>query len=129
MKINNPCLFSKRIGCIGSGLAAVMLFSGCAGNPPTAEMALAKASVINATAAGGTEFAPLPLRAAMDKMEGAEQAMGSQNYSVARNLAEEANVDAQLAAATARAVKTQKAVNQLQQDNTVLRQEIDRKAQ
>jgi hypothetical protein len=65
----------------------------------------------------------------MDKMEGAEQAMGSQNYSVARNLAEEANVDAQLAAATARAVKTQKAVNQLQQDNTVLRQEIDRKAQ
>jgi hypothetical protein len=129
MKINHPNLFSKRIGCIGSGLAAVMLFSACAGNPPTAEMALAKASVINATAAGGTEFAPIPLRAAMDKMEGAEQAMGSQNYPVARNLAEEADVDAQLAAVMARAAKTQKSVNQLQQDNSVLRQEIDRKTQ
>ena len=55
--------------------------------------------------------------------------MGSQNYADARNLAEEADVDAQLAAATARAAKTQKAVNQLQQDNSVLRQEIDRKTQ
>lgn len=129
MKIKNPRIFSKRIGFIGAGLAAAQLISACAGNPPTAEMALAKASVINATAAGGNEFAPIPLRAAMDKMEGAEQAMGSQNYADARNLAEEADVDAQLAAATARAAKTQKAVNQLQQDNSVLRQEIDRKTQ
>jgi len=128
MKINNPSLFSKKIGFIGSGLAAVLLISACAGNPPTAEMALAKASVIRANAADGNEFAPVQLRAAMDKMEGAEKAMGSENYPVARNLAEEADVDAQLAAVTARAAKTQKAVNQLQQDNSVLRQELDRKA-
>jgi hypothetical protein len=129
MKKNDPLVSPQRMHLIGAGLAAALLFSGCAGNPPTAEMALAKAAVSNASAAGGTEFAPLPLRAAMDKMEGAEQAMGSEDYQNARQLAEEADVDAQLAAATARAVKTQKAVNQLQQDNNVLRQEIDRKTQ
>jgi hypothetical protein len=129
MKKNDPLIIPQRLGVLGAGLAAVLLISGCAGNPPTAEMALAKAAVSNASASGGNEFAPLPLRAAMDKMEGAEQAMGSENYPVARELAEEANVDAQLAAATSRAVKTQKAVNQLQQDNSVLRQELDRKTQ
>ena len=66
---------------------------------------------------------------AQEKLEGAEQAMATENYGVARQLAEEAQVDAQLSAVTARSVKAQKAVGQLQQDNNVLRQEIDRKTQ
>ena len=129
MKTNDQVIKPHTLVLLSVSLAAALLLNGCAGNPPTAEMALAKAAVSNASAAGSNEFAPLPLRAAMDKMEGAEQAMGSENYPEARQLAEEANVDAELAAATSRAVKTQKAVLQLQQDNSVLRQEIDRKTQ
>lgn len=129
MKKNDPINFPKRISAIGTSLATLLLIAGCAGEPPTAQIAVSRAAVNNASAAGGNEFAPLPLRSAMNKMEQADQAMMTQDYSLARQLAEEAEVDAQLSMATARAVKAQKAVSQLRQDNNVLRQEIDRKTQ
>ncbi|MGD0961519.1 MAG: DUF4398 domain-containing protein [Methylomonas sp.] len=110
-------------------LSAALLLTACAGAPPTAQVAVAKAAVKNADAAGANEFAPLPFRTAEVKMEGAEQAMAAQDYPLARQLAEEAEVDAQLSAVTARTVKARKSVSQLQQDNSVLRQEIDRKTQ
>lgn len=112
-------------------IAVISLFiAGCASvPPPTSQIAVSKAAITNANITGGNEFAPLPLNSAMDKMDAAEQAMARQDYLSARNLAEEAQVDAQLAAVTARSAKAQKAVIQLQDDNRVLRQEIDRKTQ
>ena len=118
-----------RLQTMVISLSALFLMSACAGAPPTTEMAVAKVAVNNANTAGANEFAPLPYRAAQEKMEGAQNAMATENYAVARKLAEEAEVDAQLSAVTARSVKAQKAVGQLQQDNNVLRQEIDRKTQ
>jgi hypothetical protein len=129
MKTNDPSIISPKIAKLGLSLALVLLVSACAANPPNTEMALAKSAVSNATAAGGNEFAPVALRTAMDKMEGADTAMGAGNFDKARSLAEEADVDANLALATSRAAKTQKAVTELQQDNSVLRQEINRKTQ
>lgn len=64
----------------------------------------------------------------MDKMDAAEQAMAGQDCLRARQLAEQAQVDAQLAATTARSAKAQKAASALREGNSVLRQEIDRKA-
>lgn len=55
--------------------------------------------------------------------------MTAEDYVLARRLAEQAQVDAQLAAATARSAKAQKAASALQEDNRVLRQEIFRKTQ
>lgn len=116
--------------CIGICAAIVLFNTGCASIPaPTEQMAVAKVAVSNATSAGGNEFAPLELKSAMEKMDAAERAMAEENYLLARQLAEQAQVDAQLAAATARSAKAQKAANALQEDNRVLRQEIDRKAQ
>ncbi|ESS71569.1 hypothetical protein MGMO_96c00160 [Methyloglobulus morosus KoM1] len=107
-----------------------VFMASCAGIPaPTEQMAVSKVAVSNATSAGGNEFAPLPLKSAMEKMDGAERAMAAENYLQARQLAEEAQVDAQLAATTARSVKAQNAARALQEDNRVLRQEIDRNAQ
>jgi len=121
---------SHRLYAISASLTAAVLLAACASNPPpTAQMAVSKAAVSNANAAGANEFAPLPLRAASTKMQSAEQAMITHDYLLARELAEEAEVDAQLSAVTTRAVKAQIAVSQLQQDNSVLRQEIDRKTQ
>lgn len=115
---------------IGVSVVAVFLAAGCAGIPaPTEQIAVSKAAVSNANSAGGNEFAPLPFNSAMDKMEIAERAMTDKDYLQARQLAEEAQIDAQLAEATARSVKAQKSLRQLQDDNRVLRQEIDRKAQ
>lgn len=92
-------------------------------------MAVSKVAVSNASSAGGNKFAPLQIKSAMDKMDGAERAMVAEDYVLARQLAEQAQVDAQLAAATARSSKAQKAANALQEDNRALRQEIDRNIQ
>ncbi|SJM90372.1 DUF4398 domain-containing protein [Crenothrix polyspora] len=110
--------------------ACVILTAGCAGIPaPTEQMAVSKAAVNSANSAGGNEFAPLQLKSAMDKMDGAEKAMTAEDYPLARQLAEQAQVDAQLASATARSAKAQKAATALHEGNQILRQEIDRKVQ
>ncbi|MEQ1485674.1 DUF4398 domain-containing protein [Methyloglobulus sp.] len=115
---------------IGVTTASALFIVSCAGVPaPTEQMAVSKVAVSNATSAGGNEFAPLQLKSAMEKMDGAERAMVAENYLQARQLAEQAQVDAQLAATTARSAKAQKAAGALQEGNRVLRQEIDRNAQ
>jgi len=124
---------SFRASRIGIAVAAAIFVAGCASTPsapaPTEQMAVARAAVNNASSAGGNEFAPLQLKSAMEKMDWAERAMGEKNYARAKLLAEEALVDAKLAETTARAAKAKKAADALQEDNRVLRKELDRKAQ
>ena len=120
----------RMIHGIGVSVAGAVFIAGCASIPaPTEQIAVSKDAVTNATSAGGNEYAPVSLKSAMDKMDAAQRAMAEKDYLRARNLAEEAQVDAQLAAVTARSAKAQKAVRELQEDNRVLRQEIDRKTQ
>lgn len=115
---------------IGVSAAVAIFIAGCASIPaPTEQMAVSKVAVSNATSAGGNEFAPQALKAAMEKMYAAERAMAEQDYLRARQLAEQAQVDAQLAAVTARSAKAQKAAQELQEGNRVLQQEIERNAQ
>jgi hypothetical protein len=111
MKNFNPLRPTKALNCIGVITITVIIISGCAGLPPTEQMAVSKVAVTNATSAGGNEFAPLPLRSAMEKMDAAEHAMSTEEYALARQLAEQAQVDAQLALATARSTKAQKAAS------------------
>jgi hypothetical protein len=129
MKKINPCKSTQMLRSIGVSAVAAIFIAGCASAPPIEQMTIAKVAVDNATSAGGNEFAPLPLKSAMEKMDAAERAMAAEDYVLARQLAEQAQVDAQLAAATARSAKAQKAASALQEDNRVLRQEIERKAQ
>jgi len=109
---------------------AAVLVAGCASIPaPTEQIAVSKAAVDSATSAGGNEFAPVQLQSALEKLNAAERAMAKEENLKARQLAEQAEVDAQLAAATARTAKAQKAASELREGNRVLHQEIDRKAQ
>lgn len=129
MKFFYPPKSKQMMQKLGVAAASAFLIFGCAGIPaPTEQMAVSKVAVTNATSAGGNEFAPLLLKSAMDKMDAAERAMTAENYLQARQLAEQAQVDAQLAATTARSAKAQKAGAALQEGNRVLRQEIDRNA-
>lgn len=114
---------------IGIIVFIAMFMAGCASMPPTEQMAVSKTAVNNAISAGGNEFAPVQLRSAMDKMDAAERAMADEEYELARQLAEQAQVDAQLAATTARAAKAQKAARELEEGNRTLQQEIERQAQ
>lgn len=129
MKEFIPFRTTKLMHSIGVITITAIFLSGCAGLPPTEQMAVSKVTITNATRAGGNEFAPLPLKSAMEKMDAAERAMTDKDYVLALQLAEEAQVDAQLATATVRSIKAQKAASALQDDNRVLRQEIDRKTQ
>lgn len=130
MKNFNPYRSNPFLHRIGLLTAVAIVVAGCASIPaPTEQMAVSKAAVTSASSAGGNEFAPTSLKLAMEKMDAAERAMTQKEYVLARQLAEQAQVDAQLAAATARSAKAQKAARELQEGNRVLRQEIDRNAQ
>jgi hypothetical protein len=114
-----------RIGII---FATFVLMAGCASTPPPiAQMAVARAAVGDANKAGANELAPVQLQSAKDKMAAAETAMTAKNYVLAKNMAEQAEVDAKLARATAHSVKAQKAADAVQEDSRVLRKEISRK--
>jgi hypothetical protein len=111
----------------GIGLAAVLI-SGCASIPaPTEQIAVSKQAVSSAASAGGNEYASADMRAAQDKLNRAIQAMAAKDYENARLLAEQAEVDAQLAASKAGSAKAQKAAATVVEDSRVLRKEIDRK--
>lgn len=115
---------------LGVSVLTAIFIAGCASIPaPTDQMAVAKAAVSDATSAGGNEFAPIQFKSAMEKMDAAERAMAEEDYLRARQLAEQAQVDAQLAVATARSAKAQKAARELEENNRVLQQEIERNAQ
>ncbi|HEY8037002.1 MAG TPA: DUF4398 domain-containing protein [Methylobacter sp.] len=107
----------------------IFMLVGCASTPPTEQMAVAKDALNTAISVDGNEFAPVQLRSAMDKMDAAERAMADEEYELARQLTEQAQVGAQLASTTARAAKAQKAVRELEEGNSALQQEIERQAQ
>jgi hypothetical protein len=107
----------------------VMLMAGCAGVPPTEQIAVTKAAVAHANNAATTQFAPVELQSAKDKLARAEQAMEKEDYALASQLADEALADARLAEAKSESAQAQKAAKDSQDASRVLREEINRKAQ
>jgi Domain of unknown function (DUF4398) len=97
--------------------------------PPNEQLAVSTAALANAVSAGGSEFAAGDMRNAREKLDRANVAMTAKKYEAARSLAEEAQVDAQLAGTRARTAKAKKAAVELQEDSRVLREELSRKAQ
>ncbi|MBC3911321.1 DUF4398 domain-containing protein [Undibacterium sp. NL8W] len=108
--------------------AGMFLMLGCSSmkTPATAEVAVSKAAVDNAAVAGGTEFAPVEMNAAREKMAQANKAMQAKDYKLASELATQAQADAKLAQAKANSAKAEKAANALQDDIRVLREELER---
>jgi hypothetical protein len=109
-------------------LVGGIFMAGCATPPPPLELiAVSKAAVNDANVAGANELAPIQYKSAVDKMTAAEVAMAKKEYPLAKQLAEQAHVDAKLAVAMARAAKAKKAADALQEDSRILNQEIGRK--
>ena len=117
----------RTVGVIG---CAFVVITGCASAtlPPTEQMAVSKSAIANAVSAGGTEYAPVEMRNAQEKMDRASRAMDKKDFDEARWLAEEAQVDARLAEKKAQSAKAQKAASVMQEDIRVLREEIIRKS-
>ena len=106
------------------GLAA------CASTPiPNEKIAVAKASVQRAEQSGAPELAPVEMAAARDKLARAEKAAADRNAEPATELAEQANVDAELAEATARQQRSHKAAVEFDASMQALRAESLRNTQ
>jgi hypothetical protein len=110
--------------------AAVLTVAGCASTPiPNEKIAVAKASVQRAEQSGAPEYAPVELAAARDKLTRAEKAASDRAPQPATMLAEQANVDAQLAEATAMQQRSHKAATEFDASMQALRQESMRSSQ
>ena len=125
---NNFSCKPFQLPILGVFIATGILMSGCANTPPPVELvAVSRATVSAANVAGANELAPIQYKSAVDKMDGADVAMAHKDYLLAQNLAEQAQVDAKLATAIARAAKAKKAADALQEDSRILSSEIGRK--
>lgn len=120
-------IFGHWYQALGGVGCAVVLIAGCASTPPpTEQIAVSKSAISNAVSAGGSEYAPVEMRTAQEKMDRASRAMAKEEYENARWLAEEAQADARLAEKKAQSAKAQKAAVVMQDDIRVLREEINR---
>jgi hypothetical protein len=105
-------------------------FAACASTPiPNEKIAVAKASVARAEQSGAPELAPVEMAAARDKLARAEKAAADRNAEPATQLAEQANVDAELAEATARQQRSHKAALEFDASMQALRSESMRSTQ
>jgi Domain of unknown function (DUF4398) len=118
---------TRSLWRLAAGSATVALLAACASTPPpTAEMAVGKASVERASGPAAAE-APVALALARDKMTRATAAYADRNYDLARQLAEEAAADATLAEAEARDVRSTRALAEVQEGLRQLNNEMVRK--
>jgi hypothetical protein len=117
-------MMTQRIICSSACVAVITALTACVSGPvPLEQLAVAKASVQRAEQAGATELAPVELSTARDKLQRAEQAAQNHQGQVATRLADQANVDAELAEATAREHKSHQAEMEMQASLQALRQE------
>ena len=108
--------------------SALLSLAACASQkaPATADVAVSKNAVENAVSAGAAELAPEEINLARAKMLRASQALAAKDYTLARDLATQAQADAKLAQSKANSAKATAAANALQDDLRALRDEVDR---
>lgn len=103
--------------------SSVLTLAGCSGNPPTAQMAVANQALNAAETAGATEFAPVEMQSARQKLNDAEKAEFKKDYKKAQALAEQAEWDARVAERKAQAEKVQRSVEDAKRSVEELRKE------
>jgi hypothetical protein len=119
----------ERVSSRARASACLLIMAGalsaCAGVPiPQQQITLSKDAVERAVSADATQYAPLEMKAAQDKMFLMERALGEKDYPQARLLAEQIEADANLAERKARAVKWQKQLADARSGIQVLKQEM-----
>ena len=118
---------------LARGMAAVAFTIGlaaCATTPmPNEKIAVARASVQRAEQSGAPELAPVEMAAARDKLTRAERAAADREAQPANELAEQADIDARLAEATAQQQRSHRAAMESDANMQALRNESMRNTQ
>ncbi|WP_194791150.1 DUF4398 domain-containing protein [Pseudomonas sp. UFMG81] len=106
-----------------AGLALVL--TGCASvTVPSEQIELTRSAISRAVSADATQYAPVEMRAAQDKLVAMERALGQQDLEQVRLFAEQAEADARLAERKAMAAKARQQLEVARQGIEVLRQEL-----
>jgi len=109
-------------------VALVGALAACASTPPpTQQMSLAQAAVQRANTGSTAETAAGELQIAKGKLASAQQAESSKDYLRAGQLADEAQLDAQVAELHAQTARSRKAAQESQDAARALREEMNRK--
>jgi chromosome segregation ATPase len=116
---------------LASGIAVAAIATGCAGNRTLEQQDLtylsrAEASIEQAERSGAQRYASAELNDAREKLEAARDAQRREDLDIAERLAVQAQLDAQLAEATAGNQQMQTAVQELRDSLETLREEIQR---
>jgi hypothetical protein len=118
--------FARTLKGFAAGGAALLALTACATSPiPNEKIAVARASVQRAEQSGAQEAAPVELSTARDKLQRAEKAVADHDAEPATMLAEQANVDAELAEATAQQHRSHKAEMVLEASLQALRDQAN----
>jgi len=121
----------KRVVSIAGAASFAMFAAGCvtvATPAPTGALAVADAAIADAVSADAPQYDAADLAKAQRKLARAHDEVAQGNYGVAQDLAEEAQVDARLAAVHARSQKAANAAAALQSSIRALDDEIARTA-
>jgi len=120
----------------GSGMAARLLagvalafaLSACASTPmpPSEQLQAAQLAINGAEQERATDFAPLDMKRAHDKLGAANAAVVEEDMTLALWLADEARVSAELASAKASAAKARAVNDEMQHSIETLQQELNR---
>ena len=117
---------SARFLIVPVALAA--LLTACASTPvPLEQMAVAEAAVARASTASTSETASAELRVATEHLAQARSALANGDRVRARQMAERADVDAQVAELRARATQSTIAADESSEAARALREEINRR--
>jgi hypothetical protein len=112
-----------------AGLIAisVLLLAGCAAKvaPPVENIANAELTIKEAEEGNAALYAPLELKIAEEKLEAAKQAMENEEYIKAKRLADEALIDAKLAAVKSQTKEARKMAEETRENVESLREEIE----
>jgi hypothetical protein len=120
--------FKCTIGIAGAASVAI-LAAGCVtvANPtPTGKLAVANAAIADAIGADASQYDAADLEKARRKLARANDEAAQGDYEVAQDLAEEAEVDARLAATRARSTKAARAAAAVQESIRALDEEVAR---
>lgn len=110
---------------------AIGLFSaGCATNSerPTAEITRARTLIDQAEKAGAQRYAALELDQARDKLQQADALAKDGKHQVARDRANEASADAELAMARTNSGEAERAADEVHKSTETLQRETERNA-
>lgn len=110
------------------GITAFLLLSACASTPvpPNQALQAAELAIANADQARVADYASLELRSAREKLTAARAAVQEENMVQAKRLAEQAQVDAELAIVKTDAIKAQRVNEELQKSIDAMKQEMQR---